>query len=219
MKRALAVLASVLLAACDPQVTDPPWQLDHDRIVAVRAEPPHIAPGEVAILEALVAHAGGPTTIERAVQASAPNAPAGLFTAVHFFIDHWRVDGPDEAALDAARTELGLGATAPVPLVVQIEVTGELIAQKTVWLGDRHTNPPAPAFALPASLALGDHPLDHAVPPGWTVRWLASCGALAGDTTPRATLTLDEPCTGELVLVVRDPAGGVAWQILPLLAQ
>jgi hypothetical protein len=214
VKRALLVL----LAACDPQVTDPPWQLDHDRIVAARAEPPHIAPGEIALLDALVAHAGGPTTIERALHASAPNAPAGLFTAVHFFIDHWRVDGPDETALAAARAELGLAPSAAVPLVVHIEVPGELIAQKTVWLGDRHANPPAPAFTLPA-LGLGDVALDHDVPPGWSVRWLASCGSLTGDATPHATLSLAEPCTGELALVVRDPAGGVAWQILPLVAQ
>jgi len=45
----------VVVVACGGDV-DPPWQLDHDRIVAVRATPPHIAAGETATLDVLRAH-------------------------------------------------------------------------------------------------------------------------------------------------------------------
>jgi hypothetical protein len=30
------------------------------------------------------------------------------------------------------------------------------------------------------------------------------------------THVVEEPCDGELVVVVRDALGGVAWQVLPL---
>lgn len=217
MKYALATVAC--LAACTPEATDPPWSLDHDRVVAVRAEPPHIAPGEVALLEALVAHAGGPLTTAAPLTASSPTAPGGLFVAVHFYFDHWQIDGPEQSALDVAREELGLPAGAPVPLDVVMQLPGPLYAQKTVWLGDTHANPPAPAFALAGPLRVGEEiALDHEVPPGWSVRWLTSCGSLARDTTPHATLSFDEPCDGELVLVVRDPSGGTTWQVVALRA-
>lgn len=212
MKRA----ALLLLAACELETTDPPWQLAHDRVVAVRANPPHVPPGETATFEALLAHDDGPTTVVAPVNAAAPGAPAELFRAVHFYIDHWRVDGPDDSALAAARAELGLPADAPVPLDVLLELPGPLYAQKTVWLGDPHANPAPPALVYGPVVAAGEHSLELEVAPGWSVRWLTSCGSLDGDATSRATHVVDAPCEGELVVVVRDPLGGVAWQILPL---
>lgn len=212
MKRA----ALLLLAACELETTDPPWQLAHDRVVAVRANPPHVPPGETATFDVLLAHEDGPTTVAAPVNAAAPGAPANLFTAVHFYIDHWRIDGPEDSALAAARAELGLPADAPVPLDVILELPGPLYARKTVWLGDTHENPAAPALAYGPELPRGEHPLELEVPPGWSVRWLTSCGTLDGDTSPRATHEVDAPCEGELVVVVRDPLGGVAWQSLPL---
>lgn len=212
MKRA----ALLLLAGCGLEATDPPWQLAHDRVIAVRADPPHLAPGETATFEALLAHDGGPTTVAAPVNAAAPGAPAGLYLAVHYYFDHWRIDGPDESMLAAARAELGLPADAPVPLDVILELPGPLYAQKTVWLGDTHANPAPPALAYGPELARGEHPLEIAVPPGWSVRWLTSCGSLEGDTMSHAMHVVDAPCEGELVVVVRDPLGGVAWQSLPL---
>ena len=62
--RAIAAAAAVLvagaLAACADD-TDPPWQLDHDRVIAVRANPPGLAPGEQATLDALLARKGDTT--------------------------------------------------------------------------------------------------------------------------------------------------------------
>ncbi len=213
MKRVLLVG----LVACTQTATDPPWQLDHDRVVAVRAEPPHVAPGEHAVFEALLAHAGGPTTIEPPFNASAAAAPGHLFTAVHYYFDHWRVDGPDQAALDVARAELGLAADAPVPIDVTLELRGPLYAQKTVWLGDSHANPPVPVLSYGPQLAVGrTYELSYAPPADGSIRWLTSCGTLSDDTAPHVTHVTDEPCDGELVLVVRDGLGGVAWQVMPL---
>lgn len=214
------VVPLVALAACSVDTADPPWRLDHDRIVAVRVDPPHLAPGVIAQIDALIAHAGGHTTVEPPRTASAVDAPGGLFTAVHFNIDHWQIDGPDQAALDPARAELGLPPSAPVPIEVTVSVTGPLYAQKRVWLGDTSENPAAPAFAYGPDLQAGrEYPLVYDVPPLWSVRWLTSCGSLRDDDATHATHVIEVPCDGELVLVVRDPVGGVAWQVLPVHAE
>jgi len=216
MKRALLLV----FAACGETSALEPWQLDHDRVVVVRSEPPHIAPGEIAIIDALVAHAGGPTTVESPRNAAAVSAPGDLFTAVHFYIDHWQVEGPDETQLAAARDALGLPAGAPVPLDVTLELPGRLYAIKTVWLGDSVANPAPLGFSHGPELAVGqDYPLSYDPPQGGSVRWLTSCGELRDDTKPRATHVVEDACDGELVLVARDAAGGVAWQVLPIHAQ
>lgn len=209
----------LVVAACSEPPTLEPWQLDHDRVIAVRATPPHVAPGEIALFDSLIAHAGGPTTIEPVYNASAATAPGDLYTAVHFYIDHWQIDGPDQARLDVARSELGLAADAPVPIEVTLELPGPLYAYKTVWLGDSRDNPAAPALSYGPDIVLGEHALAFAPPLGGSVRWLTSCGTLRDDTESHATHIVDEPCTGELVVVVRDAFGGVAWQVLPIVAE
>jgi hypothetical protein len=216
MRRAL-----LFVAACSEVETLEPWQLDHDRVVAVRSEPPHIAPGEIAILDALIAHEGGPTTVEVPGNvAPKESTPGDLFAAVHFNIDHWQIDGPDQARLDVARAELGLPADAPVPLDVTVELPGPLYAQKTVWLGDSRANPPQPAPSHGPDLSVGrEYALEVTPPAGGTVRWLTSCGALRDDTEPRATHVVDAACDGELVVVVREAEGGVAWLVLPVRAR
>ena len=76
-------------------------------------------------------------------------------------------------------------------------------------LGDTHANPAPPMFAVPDPVPL--HRL--ALP---AAEWFTSCGTL---DEPRTTLRIDEPCDGELVGVVRDRGGGVAWQVSPLHAR
>jgi hypothetical protein len=206
-----------VVVACSEPTELEPWQLDHDRVIAVRATPPHIAPGEIALFDALVAHADGPTTIGSVYNAAAPFAPADLYTAVHYYFDHWQIDGPDQARLDVARVQLGLPADAPVPLEVTLELPGPLYAYKTVWLGDSRANPPAPTISHGPVLAIGsEYPLAFDAPPGGSVRWLTSCGTLRDDTESHATHIVDDACEGELVVVVRDGFGGVAWQVLPI---
>jgi len=195
VKGAWLVIALVgLLAGC-VDAGDPPWWLDHDRIVAVRLEPPAIQPGESAMVDALIAHRGAPTTDDQPVAATVVS-PRALFTAVHYNLDHWQIDCPPVAEQTS--------------LVVEMRFPAGEVATKTVVLGDTHANPAAPALAVPdpvplhQDIALGD------------AEWFTSCGTLDAS---RTTLRVDEPCDGELVGVVRDLGGGVAWQVVPLHAQ
>ena len=212
-------LVALLLAGCHDELVEP-WQLDHDRIVAARAEPAGIVTGEVALLDGLVAHAGAVTT-EPPTGATAPDAPAGLFTAVHFLFDHWQIDAPDAAQLAAARSELGLPVDAAVPLDVTL-VFGSLVAQKRVWLGESRMNPALPAILVDGAPAeqldvldlAGGHgiALSAAAPTG--VTWLSSIGTLHDASAPQAVLDLDAaPASGELVVVIRDGTGGMVWHV------
>lgn len=191
MKRACVLVA---LAGCI-EAGDPVWSLDHERIVAVRAQPPQIRPGETARLDALIAHRGATTTDDAPV-AVVVVSPRALFTAAHYNVDHWQIDCPP--------------VTSVTRLVVEMRFPAGEVATKTVVLGDTHENPTAPAFAVPdpaplhEDIALGD------------AEWFTSCGAL--DAT-RTTLRVDERCDGELVAVVHDLGGGVAWQVVPLHAR
>jgi hypothetical protein len=144
-----------------------------------------------------------------------------LYAAVHFVFDHWQVDGPDEAQLAAARAEMGLAADAPVPLDVTVQVKGPLYAEKRVLLGATAANPAMPAVmidgvAAPGAITLGPHRAVPLLMQAQDVRWLTSCGELTDDREAAATLATGDACSGELVAVVRDGAGGVVWQVWPL---
>lgn len=211
MKRAL-----IFLAACtQPPVAPEAWQLDQDRVVDVRSTPPRLAPGEHALVDALMAHADGPTTIEIPSAMTAGHSP--LFQAVNFIFDHWEVIGPDAAALDAARAELGLVAGTPIPLDVAVifgPLSGEHVTtHKVIWLGESAANPDLPSIEIDP-IALGrDLSLSAAAT---DVRWFTSCGTLRASDEPTATLRIDESCTGELAVVVRDGLGGTVWQTRPI---
>jgi hypothetical protein len=222
-RTAFAVLLAVLVASCVSE-TDPPWQLDHDRIVAVRIEPPAILPGQVARLDALLAHVGGPTTTDPPIGATAAGAPADLYTAVHFNRDHWEIDGPDDAKLAEARAALGLGVDAPVPLAIQLQFPGPLYAAKTIVLGTSYANPTAriaiDGVDAPSTLTLGPHREVSLVIEVADARWFTSCGKLVDHERTDATLvTGSDACTGELVVVGRDHRGGTMWHVIPLVIQ
>jgi hypothetical protein len=216
----------VLVGGCADEMT-PEWQLDHERVVAVRVTPPHIVSGEVALLDALVAHEGGPAEEVSPTGATAAFAPAGLFTAVHFNIDHWQIDGAPPEQLAQARLELGLAEDAPVPLSVTLQFPGPLYAEKIVWLGDSRANPDVPvvrvdgaeladelAVAGEASAAVVIEVTDAT-----RVHWLTSCGELDEHDSARATLRVGARCDGELAVVVRDAFGGTAWRVWALHVQ
>jgi hypothetical protein len=224
------IASLIALAGCIDQV-DERWQLDHDHVIAVRATPPRIMPGEHAVLDALVARAGGPTTIETARSASTPTAPAALQGMVSFDGVAWIVTAPDDAALASSRPAMGIDPGAPVPLdllLVFPRPEGDpLYVTKTVWLGAHAENPAVPEITIgdaPAGAALV-MPLDEdvyvatAVDATARVNWLTSCGTLHQDDVARAYLRADEAASGELAVVVRDTVGGVAWRVWPLAAR
>jgi hypothetical protein len=222
VKRAIILFA---LAACTDD-TDPPWQLDHDRIIAVRATPPHVSAGGDAVIDDLIGAKGAPVA-EQAADAITVVSPPSLAGAVHRD-DGWHVTAPDEAGLDAARAELQLAAGAAVPLVIEVH-HGGLRATKTVWLGGTAANPEMVDIDIdragdPSAItvaALRDVPLAIALDDAsYDVTWLSSCGTMHDFDLPTAYLRVevDDPQAGQLALVVRDAAGGVNWRIWPIAA-
>jgi hypothetical protein len=222
VRRAWLALVGLGVGACADQ-TDPIWQLDHDRIVAVRVTPPHIPSGERATVDALMAHKGATTDVETPVVVTAPpHSLPELATSVQ---PDGSIVAPDEAALAQARTELGLDPGAPVPFEVGAAFGPQpLIAVKTIFFGDAADNPTLPPITVNGSAPVDgaaitipfdtDVPLVATVPDDmWKVDWLTSCGTMHDDNEHSAFVHVQpaDPTSGELAVVVRDTAGGVVW--------
>lgn len=225
--RALAAAAAV--AGCTQDV-DPQWQLDHDRVIAVRATPSRIAPGEVALLDALLGHKGAPPgEVEPAsVEVISPTSLAD--TLGHGA--HWTVTAPGEDRLAAARAELSLDPGAPVPLRIRTRFDGTaLTGLKVVWLGPHADNPVLDAVLVDGSNAVADPaltvpsgvdvPLAVAVDDSDDVNWLTSCGTMHDFDLAHAHLRVEpaDPHAGSFAIVVRDTLGGVAWQVWSITAE
>jgi len=226
VKRALLTLLLATFAGCDAVVE--PWQLDHDRIVAVRATPPRIAAGERSTLDTLIAHAGAPPAEEPPATATVAS-PSTLGDALAPDGDRWIVTAPAADRLAATRAALGLAPSDSIPLVVAVTSRAGFAATKTVWLGDTAANPlldtarvagvsPEPPLVVPRDAAV---PLAIAVPATTDVTWLTSCGSLSDHDLPEAILHVEagDPTDGQLALVVRTDDGGVAWQVWPIRAE
>jgi hypothetical protein len=214
-----------LLGACASDV-DPPWQLDHDRIIAVRATPPHIPAGATSTLDLFVGHKGAPTSVQAPDVATvvSPMSLAGALSGN-------TVTAPSEDRLAAARVELGLMPTDPVPLTIGVAVAADqLAATKIVWLGDSADNPTldgvtvgdvVPGSSIVVPTLTDVHLFVQADDSVDIVNWLTSCGSMHDFDLHKAYLRVekDDPTTGELAVVFRDPKGGVVWQVWPISAQ
>ena len=229
MKAALLILA-IIATGCDGDL-DPPWELDHDRIIAVRATPPGIVDGERSELDALLSAKGGATSIAPPLAAQVIS-PLALASALKNDAGKWVVEMPAPAALEAARTELKLAADAPVPLRVGVGyiVNGiELAALKTVMLGKSLANPMLAEMIIDGEAL--DAKTEVVVPklidvrfsvsaiPDDDVNWLTNVGEMHDFDLPQSYLRVEEDedkFEGELVLVRRDPEGGVVWRIWPI---
>jgi hypothetical protein len=237
VRRALILaLVSATLGAAAAGCTgdlDPPWQLDHDRIIAVRATPPGIAAGETSTLDALLGHKGAPTRVA-APELAAVVSPASLSDTVRLDGGNWVVTAPSEQRLAQVRAELALAADEPVKLTVGVSYQGQsLFATKVVELGRPAVNPslvsmnmqidgaPAesveivvePKVEVPLSIDADDEHYD--------VTWLTSCGTMHDFDLPNAYLKVEpeDPTSGELAVVLRDSAAGVAWHVWPIRAE
>lgn len=217
--------ALVFLAACTTATPVAPeaWQLDQDRVIAVRSSPPGLAAGEHALVDALIAHAGGPTTVETPYSLNAAHSP--LSGTVNYLFDHFELIAPDEPTLADARTQLGIAAGLPIPLEVEADFEiHTFITQRRVLLGMHYDNADLGTIMIagqPAGITItvardstvaleasGGAPI---------VRWLTSCGELVDSAEPDAVLHTGTPCTGELVVVGRDPmTTGTGWRVSPL---
>jgi hypothetical protein len=229
---AFMIVAAFGAAACTGDL-DPEWQLDHDRIVAVRATPSRIPAGGQAVLDGLVAVKGGMTGVAQPEAAEvAPTAPPAFTGAVVLSNGHWVVNAPSEDVIENARQELGLADGTPVPLDVGIAFTNSLgapmAALKTVYVDDMADNPtlgavtvngaavaPTDSLTVPYNI---DVPLTVDEDPTWDVEWYSSCGSLLDDNELSARIHVNpkDPIYGQLGVVVRDTLGGVVWQLWPI---
>jgi hypothetical protein len=237
----VAVVAS-LVGCIDP--VDPRWTLDHDHVIAARATPPRIRSGEATNLDALVAHADGPVTVENPMTADLANPPPEMARSLVQTDDGiWRLTAPDAETLAGARPALGLPEDAPVPVDVMMTFPNvnpsvkdraalpPFRVKKTVWLGEPSDNPVMPPVVVGDAPALADAEivvpvgndtyLTVDVPDGIRVSWLTNVGELFQDDVARAFVRVlpDDKKAGQLVVVLRDNDGGVAWQIFSMRAE
>jgi hypothetical protein len=224
-----ALVAAALAAGCTQNV-DPAWQLDHDRVIAVRATPSRIASGESAQLDALLGYQGAPPgELEpETVEVVSPTSLAGALAHGA----HWTVTAPGDDRLAAARSELGLAAGAAVPLRVRVRFAGtSLTGLKVVWLGEHADNPVIDPVTIDGANALAeaqlslpgdvDVPLAVNFDQTYNINWLTSCGTMHDFDLAHAHLHIlpSDPQSGTLAIVVRDPQGGVAWHLWPVAAR
>ncbi len=232
-----ALIFALALAGCASEL-DEPWMLDHDRIIAVRATPPRIMPGETSTIDLLAGYEAMPVE-ERNPDAAVVLSPASLADVLD--VATWTVTAPSDERLAAARAELGLDAGAPVPLQLGVAATWpypvqspdgtSFTATKIVWLGDSADNPELTGMRM-SGAEMPDSgelvmPMSEQVPlfidaddTVEIVNWLTSCGEMHDSDLHAAYLVAPpEPCEGELSVVKRDDKGGVAWRVWPIRAE
>lgn len=225
MKR-LALLA--VLVGCTNDV-DPPWQLDHERVIAVRTTPPRINSGETSKIDALLGRAGD-IPLETEPEMVTVLSPMALSGAVSRQGTSWIVTAP--ADLTAARAELMLAPTDPVPLKLRMTFADfEFVGIKAVFLGEHRENPSLGTIRIgdedkTTALTLRvpkvtDVRLDVTFNDTFTVNWLTSCGNMHDFDLPGAYLRVEpeDPQDGMLGVVVRDSFGGVVWKLWQISAE
>ena len=198
-------VALISLAACAEAEEA---RLDHAQILAVRAEPANVAPGERARIDILAGDEAG-NVYEAEPETLVAFGERGPL-AVDHTTDGWFVTAGGEP--DTAE------------LVVTLTIDGlEWPAVKKLKIHQRVENPIA-AMAIngaPATemvVAAGSKPELTATPSGmgpFTFAWYSSVGDLELYRQETAILDAATPSEGHLVLVVRDGFGGVSWQLLP----
>lgn len=222
---ALVALVALVGGACTGDLPEP-FDLDHTRIVAVQATPPGILSGETSTLVSLLATEGA-TTHEAPPEEAIVVSPLSLASALA--PDGSSVTAPDEAALAAARTELGLMPTEPVPLRVAVSYNGRaLVATKIVILGEARSNPSIDSATI-NGMRLADLSaitIDAAAETRLAVdattldapSWLSSVGTVHDYDQPTAYITVDtkDLIDGEFALVYRDAKTGVTWRVWPI---
>jgi hypothetical protein len=207
MQRTLLLLSLSLSAGACAEVTEA--RLDHAQILAVRAEPAHVAPGGVARIDVLAGDDSG-AVFETVPDELVATGAAGPLT-VERTPDGWFVTAgplPEVATLEIsvaidgvawrARKALVVNEPADNPRVVAMQVDGSPSDELVAAVGTK------PALT---AIGAGREPLTYA--------WYSSVGDLSRYRQPDAVLDATDAAEGAILLVVRDGAGGVGWHVLP----
>jgi hypothetical protein len=184
-------------------------RLDRAQILAVRAEPAHVAPGGTARIDILAGDESG------AVFETSPDELVAMGAAGPFPVERrangWFVTAgalPEIATLEVAVSIDGVSWRAKKALVVSEPAENPRVAVMQVD-GSASEELVAPVGSKPelTAIGVGREPLTYA--------WYSSVGDLERYRQPSAALTADAPAEGAVLLVVRDDAGGVGWHVLP----
>lgn len=208
----VAFLIAVWAAGCSDFST--PAELDHAQIIAVRAEPPAVMPGERARLEVLVAGPDGPLS----------QPPAS-----------WSVAGGGAVAVDDSGVAVVVDGDVGSDVVwvdVEVDIGGEILrARKALVIGaGPATNPEVRALWV-GDLDAGDEPvvvgagstvplavdMDPEPGEGALVSWYSTVGDIDRYRLADSELVAPPAAdSGWLMVVVRDGRGGVGWRIARL---
>jgi hypothetical protein len=201
MRRAFAF---VLTAAC---TADDPTRLDHPELLAVRADPPALAPGSRARIDVLASDRAGHVFV------TDPDSVTGPIPIEHA-ADGWYVTAPADVPPPSATLDLALA------------VDGETrLATKDVRFGPPAVNPALCPMTIDGTAsvavtaAFGAKPTLSVVcgaPGDARYDWFTSIGTLERPLEPTVVLHADERGDGTIVVIERDDAGGVAWQWWPV---
>ncbi|MEM9489850.1 MAG: hypothetical protein AAGC55_11935 [Myxococcota bacterium] len=198
-----------------------PAELAKTQILAIRAEPPGIRPGETATLSILVADPDGavadPDVSWELVSDTADEPPLG--TVAIGADGGVTYDAPDSIPGDVLQESIVARVSA---------ADGELAALKVIAVGDESlSNPALTAFTVDGSdiltgrsvtlareqtveLSIG---IDVAADGSAAVSWFATIGIIDQyRSNPTELVVQDELGSGWLFAVVRDGLGGAVWE-------
>jgi hypothetical protein len=228
-----SALVAALLAGCAGDVAQP-YELDHARVLAVRVEPAALAPGETGTVTVLFTDSRAEPRVASpeglTLRLAEPFARPEWQALLQPTSRGWQVRAPDASNLRAIRASLALADDVPlvVPLTIDVATQdGTLRAQKLLAVGTTATNPAAPALRdasgnpltqleISAGVEVG---LSTEATPGLEVRWFSSLGELRRYTQAESSIKAaadERGAAGSLMVVVRDQAGGVSWNLVPL---
>jgi hypothetical protein len=203
----LPLALSLSAAACAESAEA---RLDHAQILAVRAEPAHVAPGGVARIDVLAGDDRG-AVFEASPDELVATSATGSPLHVERTADGWFVTAgatPEIATLDVtvaidgtawrAKKALVVHEPADNPRVLAMQIDGSPSDELVAAVG---TQPELTAIGT------GEEPLTYA--------WYSSVGDLSRYRQPSAVLDAAGAAEGTILLVVRDGAGGVGWHLLP----
>jgi hypothetical protein len=231
MKTSL-LLGCVLSTAISAGCTDfsQPWELDHARVLAVRAAPPGISAGQTSELSALVLR---------------PDLSIAEISAVSITIDEpydrllmpatsAKVAAAEEEVVTQARALLELDPAESIQVPVNVKISlmdpaaenQELVSVKTVRVGGSTENPAIPTIAVNGSaVATGvQTPINFVKLQEYTLEanagsstevtyaWFTSRGELKLSEAQLSKLKVDTVGSGTVLVIARDKLGGVAWR-------